>query len=237
MSEVASIGGYVKQYQVTVDPVKLQSYGVSTGMVEMTIKNSNADVGGEVIEMAEAEFMVRGLGYIRSIDDIRNIALKAGMGSAPPVFLGDVATVSIGPEMRRGVAELDGTGEVVGGVVIIRFGENALEVIDAVKKKLEIARQGLPPDIKVVPVYDRSDLILRAIDNLRDKLVEEIIIVALVCILFLMHARSALVAVFTLPTAILMAFAVMRIQGITANIMSLSGIAIAMAPWWTPRSS
>jgi Cu(I)/Ag(I) efflux system membrane protein CusA/SilA len=228
VSEVASIGGYVKQYQVTVDPVKLQSYGIPINMVEMAIKNSNADVGGEVIEMAEAEYMVRGMGYIKSIDDIKNIPLKAGMNNAPPVFLGDVANVNIGPEMRRGVAELDGTGEVAGGVVIIRFGENALKVIDAVKKKLEIAKQGLPPDVKIVPVYDRSNLIRRAIDNLRDKLLEEIIIVALVCILFLLHARSALVAVFTLPTAILMAFIVMRLQGISANIMSLSGIAIAI---------
>ena len=228
VSEVASIGGYVKQYQVTVDPVKLQSFGIPINMVEMAIKNSNADVGGEVIEMAEAEFMIRGLGYVKSIDDIKNIPLKPGMGSAPPVFLGDVASVDIGPEMRRGVAELDGLGEVAGGVVIIRFGENALKVIDAVKGKMEIAKQGLPPDVKIVPVYDRSSLITRAIDNLRDKLLEEIIIVAFVCILFLLHARSALVAVFTLPTAILIAFVVMRVQGINANIMSLSGIAIAI---------
>jgi copper/silver efflux system protein len=228
VSEVASIGGYVKQYQVTVDPVRLQSYGIPITMVEMAIKNSNTDVGGEVIEMAEAEFMIRGLGYIQSIDDIKNIPVQVGMGNAPPVFLGDVAAVAIGPEMRRGLAELDGTGEVAGGVVIIRFGENALKVIEAVKKKLEMSRQGLPADVKITPVYDRSNLILRAIDNLRDKLIEEMLIVAFVCILFLMHARSALVAVFTLPTAILMAFIVMRIQGINANIMSLSGIAIAI---------
>ena len=228
VSEVASIGGYVKQYQVTVDPVKLQSYGIPLSMVEMAIKNSNSDVGGEVIEMAEAEFMIRGLGYIKSIDDIKNIPLKTGMGNAPPVFLGDVATVDIGPEMRRGVAELNGEGEVAGGVVIIRFGENALKVIDAVKKKLEIIKQGLPPDVKIVPVYDRSNLIQRAIDNLRDKLFEEMLIVGFVCILFLLHARSALVAVFTLPTAILISFIIMKLQGISANIMSLSGIAIAI---------
>jgi Cu(I)/Ag(I) efflux system membrane protein CusA/SilA len=228
VSEVASIGGYVKQYQVTVDPVKLQSYGIPLSMVDMAIKNSNSDVGGEVIEMAEAEFMIRGLGYIKSIDDIKNIPLKTGMGNAPPVFLGDVATIGLGPEMRRGVAELDGKGEVAGGVVVIRFGENALKVIDAVKKKLEIAKQGLPSDVKIVPVYDRSNLIMRAIDNLRDKLVEEIIIVALICIIFLLHARSALVAVFTLPTAILISFTIMKFQGINANIMSLSGIAIAI---------
>jgi Cu(I)/Ag(I) efflux system membrane protein CusA/SilA len=228
VSEVASIGGYVKQYQVTVDPVRLQSYGIPISMVEMAIKNSNADVGGEVIEMAEAEFMIRGLGYIKSIDDINNIPLKVGMGNAPPVFLGDVATVNIGPEMRRGVAELDGMGEVAGGVVVIRFGENALSVIKAVKNKLAIAKQGLPPDVSIIAVYDRSNLIIRAIDNLRDKLIEEMFIVALVCILFLLHARSALVAVFTLPTAVLIAFIVMRVQGINANIMSLSGIAIAI---------
>jgi len=228
VSEVASIGGYVKQYQVTVDPIKLQSYGIPLSMVDMAIKNSNADVGGEVIEMAEAEFMIRGLGYIKSIDDIKNIPLKTGMGNAAPVFLGDVATINLGPEMRRGVAELDGEGEVAGGIVIVRFGENALTVIDAVKKKLETAKQGLPPDVKIVPVYDRSNLIIRAIDNLRDKLFEEIIIVAFICIIFLLHARSALVAVFTLPTAILISFIIMKMQGINANIMSLSGIAIAI---------
>jgi copper/silver efflux system protein len=228
VSEVAGIGGYVKQYQVTVDPVKMQSYGIPINMVEMAVKNSNADVGGEVIEMAEAEYMIRGLGYIKSIEDIKNIPLKTGMGNAPPIFLGDVATVAIGPEMRRGLAELDGAGEVAGGVVLIRFGENALTVIDAVKKKLEIARQGLPPDVKITPVYDRSNLIYRAIDNLRDKLIEEILIVALMCIIFLLHARSALVAVFTLPTAILISFTIMRLQGLSANIMSLSGIAIAI---------
>jgi len=228
VSEVASIGGYVKQYQVTVDPVTLQSFGIPISMVEMAIKNSNNDVGGEVIEMAEAEFMVRGLGYIKSIDDIKNIPIKTGMTNGPPVFLGDVATVGLGPEMRRGVAELDGKGEVAGGVVVMRYGENALKVIEAVKKKLEIAKQGLPPDVEIEPVYDRSNLINRAINNLRDKLLEEILIVAFVCIIFLLHARSALVAVFTLPIAILMAFIVMKWQGINANIMSLSGIAIAI---------
>jgi Cu(I)/Ag(I) efflux system membrane protein CusA/SilA len=228
VSEVASVGGYVKEYQVTVDPVKLQSYGITLGMVEMAIKNSNSDAGGEVIEMAEAEFMIQGRGYIRSIDDIRSIPLKTAMGNATPVYLSDVATVAIGPEMRRGVAELDGTGEVVGGIVVMRYGENALNVIDAVKKRLEIIKQGLPDDVSIMPVYDRSSLILRAIRHLRDKLAEEIFIVALVCIVFLLHARSALVAVFTLPTAILMAFAVMKMQGLSANIMSLGGIAIAI---------
>jgi copper/silver efflux system protein len=228
VSEVASIGGYVKEYQVTVDPVKLQSYGITAGMVETAIRNSNYDAGGEVIETAESEFMVRGLGYIKSIDDIKNIPLKTGSGNSLPVFLGDVADVTTGPEMRRGVAELDGTGEVAGGIAVIRYGANALKVIDAVKKKLEEAKQGLPSDVKIVPVYDRSSVISEAIDNLRNRLIEEIIAVAIICMLFLMHARSALVAVFTLPTAILISFIIMRMQGINADIMSLSGIAIAI---------
>jgi copper/silver efflux system protein len=228
VSEVASVGGYIKEYQVTVDPVKLQSYGVTLGMVEMAVKNSNSDAGGEVIEMAEAEFMIRGRGHLRSIEDIRAIPVRMSTANATPVYLGDISTIAIGPEMRRGVAELDGTGEVVGGIVVIRFGENALTVIDAVKKKLDIIKQGLPGDISIVPVYDRSSLILRAIHHLRDKLVEEMLIVALVCIVFLLHARSALVAVFTLPSAILIAFSIMRMQGLSANIMSLGGIAIAI---------
>ncbi|MFH0920300.1 MAG: CusA/CzcA family heavy metal efflux RND transporter [Fibrobacterota bacterium] len=228
VSEVASIGGYVKQYQVTLDPLKLQAYKIPLSRVEMALKNGNNDVGGEVIEIAESEFMIRGLGYIRSMEDIKNIPVKVGMGNAPPVYLGDIANITLGPEMRRGVAELDGKGEVAGGVIVIRFGENALKVIEEVKKRLEIAKQGLPPDVKIVPVYDRSSLILRAIGHLRGKLIEEIIIVALVCLIFLFHAQSALVAVFTLPTAILMAFIVMRFQGVSANIMSLGGIAIAI---------
>jgi copper/silver efflux system protein len=228
VSEVASVGGYVKEYQVTIDPAKLQSYRIPLAVVETAIRNSNSEAGGEVIEMAEAEFMIRGLGYIRSIDDIRNIPVRTAVGSAPPVFLGDVASVALGPEMRRGVAELDGRGEVVGGIVVIRFGGNALRVIDAVKKKLDAVKPGLPSDVSIVPVYDRSNLILRAIHNLRDKLIEEMLIVMLVCIIFLLHARSAFVAVFTLPAAVLLAFLVMRVQGLTANIMSLGGIAIAI---------
>lgn len=248
VSEVASVGGYVKQYQVTVDPVKLQAYNIPLSMVEMAIKNSNSDVGGEVMEIAENEFMIRGLGYIQSIEDIKNIAVKMGMagpgsdvggrmgtgtyapgsGATIPVFIGDIATVQIGPQMRRGVAELDGEGEVAGGIVVMRFGENALKVIKGIKEKIQIAKQGLPADVEIVPVYDRSSLIMRAIDNLRNKLLEEMLIVALVCVIFLMHARSSFVAVFTLPTAVLIAFIIMRIQGINANIMSLGGIAIAI---------
>jgi len=228
VAEVASIGGYVKQYQVTVDPTRLQAYGVPVGDIEMAIKNANSDVGGEVVEMAEMEFMIRGLGYIKSIDDIKNIPVKTDARRGVAVRIGDIADVAIGPEMRRGLAELDGKGEVAGGIVVMRFGENAQKVIKAVKSKLETLKAGLPPDVRIVPTYDRSALIERAVANLRDKLFEEIIIVAFVCILFLFHARSAFVAVFTLPTAILMAFYVMRMQGLNANIMSLGGIAIAI---------
>lgn len=228
VAEVASIGGYVKQYQITVDPVKLQGYNVSISEIEMAVKNGNSDAGGEVIEMGEMEFMIRGLGYIKSIDDIKSIPVKMNMGIGAPVRIGDIANVTLGPEMRRGVAELDGQGEAAGGIIVMRHGENAREVIKGVEKKLKELKSGLPADVKIVPVYDRSGLIDRAIDNLTHKLFEEILIVAFVCALFLFHIRSAMVAVFTLPTAILMAFIVMRLQGINANIMSLGGIAIAI---------
>lgn len=228
VAEVASIGGYVKQYQVTVDPAKLLAYKIPLNMIEMAIKNSNNDVGGEVIEMSEMEFMVRGLGYIKSVEDINDIPLMINKKSGTPVYLKDVADVSIGPLMRRGLAESNGEGEVVGGIIVMRYGQNALEVIDNVKKKLEILKQGLPDDVKINIAYDRSGLIERAIDTLKDKLTEEIIIVAIVCIIFLLHVRSSLVAIITLPTAILISFIVMKMQGINANIMSLSGIAIAI---------
>jgi Cu(I)/Ag(I) efflux system membrane protein CusA/SilA len=228
VAEVASIGGFVKQYQVTVDPTKLLAYRVPLNMIEMAIKNSNNDVGGEVIEMSETEFMVRGLGYIKSIDDVKNIPIMVDKKSGTPVYVRDVADVTIGPMMRRGLSESNGEGEVVGGIIVMRYGQNALQVIENVKKKLEILKQGLPEDVKIEPAYDRSGLIERAIETLKEKLTEEIIIVALVCIIFLLHARSSFVAIFTLPTAILMAFIVMKMQGINANIMSLSGIAIAI---------
>ncbi len=228
VAEVASIGGFVKQYQVTVDPTKLLAYRIPLNMVEMAIKNSNNDVGGEVIEMSEMEFMVRGLGYIKSIDDIKNIPVMVDKKSGTPVYVNDVADVTIGPLMRRGLSESNGEGEVVGGIIVMRYGQNALEIIENVKKKLEVLKQGLPEDVKIEIAYDRSSLIERAIDTLKEKLIEEIIIVALVCIIFLLHARSALVAIFTLPTAILIAFIVMKAQGINANIMSLGGIAIAI---------
>jgi Cu(I)/Ag(I) efflux system membrane protein CusA/SilA len=228
VAEVASIGGFVKEYQVTVDPAKLLAYNIPLNMVEMAITNSNNDVGGEVVEMGETEFMVRGLGYIKSLDDIKDIPVMVDKKSGTPVYIRDIADVTIGPLMRRGLVESNGEGEVVGGIIVMRYGQNALDVIDNVKKKLEVLKQGLPEDVKITTAYDRSSLIERAIETLKEKLIEEIVIVAIVCILFLLHARSAFVAIITLPTAILMAFIVMRWQGINANIMSLGGIAIAI---------
>ncbi|MDB5106579.1 MAG: heavy metal efflux pump, CzcA family [Fibrobacteres bacterium] len=228
VSEVASVGGFVKQYQVNVDPVRLQGYGISLGMVESAIQKGNSDAGGEVIEMGEAEFMIRGLGYLKNLEDIKNLPVAMNASTGTPVRLKDIADINIGPEMRRGIAELNGQGEVAGGIIVMRYGQNALEVIDAVKKKLEVLKGGLPPDVRIVPTYDRSQLIERAVENLRWKLMEEMIIVAIVCGIFLLHVRSAMVAIFTLPAAILMAFFIMRFQGINANIMSLGGIAIAI---------
>ncbi|MCL5030523.1 MAG: efflux RND transporter permease subunit [Bacteroidetes bacterium] len=228
VAEVASVGGFVKQYQVTVDPAKLLAYNIPLSDVEMALKKSNNDVGGETIEMGESEFMIRGLGYIKSLQDVEDIPVMVDKKTNTPVYIKDIANVAYGPEMRRGVAELNGKGETVGGIIVMRYGENALETIQGVKKKLAELKQGLPPDVKITTVYDRSGLIERAIDTLKDKLIEEILIVALVCILFLMHTRSAFVAIFTLPTAILMSFIIMKAQGINANIMSLGGIAIAI---------
>jgi Cu(I)/Ag(I) efflux system membrane protein CusA/SilA len=227
VSEVASIGGYVKQYQVEVDPNKLLAYNIPLNKVKMAIKRSNNDVGGRLIEMAETEFMVRGLGYIQSLDDLKNIPLGVDK-KGTPILLRNVANIHLGPELRRGLAERDGIGEVVGGVIVMRYGENALEVIHRVRDKLEELKQGLPEGVTIKPVYDRSLLIERAIDNLKEKLIEESIVVSLVCIVFLLHFRSAFVAIFTLPVGILIAFLVMRYQGINANIMSLGGIAIAI---------
>ena len=227
ISEVASIGGFVKQYQVEVDPNKLIAYNIPLSKIKTAIKRSNRDVGGRLVEMAETEFMVRGLGYIKNIDDVKSIPL--GVDSrGTPILIRDVAHVHLGPELRRGIAELNGEGEVAGGIVVMRFGENALEVIENVKKKLEALKKGLPEGVEIIPVYDRSGLIHRAIDTLKEKLIEESIVVALVCILFLLHVRSALVAIFTIPVGILIAFIVMNQQGINANIMSLGGIAIAI---------
>ena len=228
VSEVASIGGFVKQYQVNVDPTKLASYDIPLSKVKMAIKQSNNDVGGRLMEMGETEFMVRGLGYIKSVDDLKNIAIGKNKMTGTPVYLKDVANIDIGPELRRGLADLNGEGEVVGGIVIQRYGENGLAVINKVKKRLKELQSSLPSDVKIIPVYDRSELIHKAVDNLGDKLLEEGLIVAIIIILFLLHFRSSLVAIFTLPTAVLAALLVMKFQGLNANIMSLGGIAIAI---------
>lgn len=227
VSEVASIGGYVKQYQVEVDPNKLLAYNIPLNKVKMAIKRSNNDVGGKLIEMAETEYMVRGLGYIKSLDDLRSIPLGVDKNGTP-ILLRNVANIHLGPELRRGLVERDGIGEVVGGVIIMRYGENALQVIHKVKEKLEELKSGLPEGVTIKSAYDRSLLIERAIENLKEKLLEESLVVSLVCIVFLLHFRSAFVAIFTLPVGILIAFLIMRYQGINANIMSLGGIAIAI---------
>jgi len=226
VSEIASIGGFVQQYQVTVDPQKLQAYDIPLSRISDVIRTSNADVGGRIVEMSETEYMVRGRGYLRGAADIEKLVLKAAGGV--PVLLRDVARVELGPDERRGVVELNGEGEVVGGIVVARYGENAMNVIDNLKAKIEEIRPGLPEGVEIEPVYDRSDLIQRAVDNLKVTLLEESIIVALVCIVFLLHVRSALVAILMLPVGILIAFIVMRWLGLNSNIMSLGGIAIAI---------
>ena len=228
VAEVASIGGYVKQYQVNLDPNKLASYEIPLQKVKMAIKQSNNDVGGRLLEMGEMEFMVRSLGYIKSKEDLEIVAIGVSPNSGSPIYLKDVATINIGPELRRGLADWNGEGETVGGIVVIRFGENALAVIERVKERLAELKKSLPDDVTIDVAYDRSGLIDRAIDNLSNKLIEESLIVALVIIAFLLHVRSSFVAIFTLPTAVLISFLIMRLQGINANIMSLGGIAIAI---------
>ncbi|HZW86019.1 MAG TPA: efflux RND transporter permease subunit [Gallionella sp.] len=227
VAEVAAIGGMVKQYQIVLDPVKLAAFRISHNTVIDAIRNGNQETGGSVVELGEAEYMVRATGYLKSLDDFRNTPLTTTT-SGVPVRLGDVARVQLGPEMRRGVAELDGQGEVAGGVVILRSGKNARETIAAVKAKLVDLKKSLPPGVEIVTTYDRSQLIDRAVENLSHKLIEEFIVVALICALFLWHLRSALVAIISLPLGVLVAFIVMRYQGINANIMSLGGIAIAV---------
>jgi Cu(I)/Ag(I) efflux system membrane protein CusA/SilA len=226
VAEVASIGGFVQQYQVIVDPRKLQAYGVPLARVAQVIRDSNRDVGGRVVEMAETEYMVRGKGYLRGKDDLELLVVKSDRGV--PVLLRDVARVELGPDERRGIAELNGEGEVVSGIVMARYGQNALEVIANVKAKVAEIAGGLPAGVTIQSVYDRSDLILRAIANLKETLLEESAIVALVCVLFLLHVRSALVAIIMLPVGVLMAFIAMRLLGMNSNIMSLGGIAIAI---------
>jgi Cu(I)/Ag(I) efflux system membrane protein CusA/SilA len=226
VAEVASIGGMVKQYQVVLDPDRMRGLGVTQAMVTDALQKANQASGGSVVEMAEAEYMVRSRGFLRSLDDFRTIPLS--LTGSTPVLLRDVATVQTGPEMRRGIAELDGEGEVAGGVIVMRSGKNARTTIEAVKAKLEALKPSLPPGVEIVPTYDRSLLIDRSVANLQQKLVEEFIVVALVCAIFLFHLRSALVAVVALPVGILTAFIVMHWQGVSANILSLGGIAVAI---------
>ncbi|NPC57532.1 efflux RND transporter permease subunit [Caenimonas soli] len=226
VAEVASVGGMVRQYQVVLDPNRMRALGVTQGMVVKALRDANQAAGGSLVELAEAEYMVRSRGFLKSLDDFRLVPLA--VSGATPVLLRDVASVQIGPEMRRGIAELDGEGEVAGGIVVMRSGKNARSTIEAVKAKLETLKPSLPPGVEVVPTYDRSLLIDRAIVNLRDKLLEEFVVVALVCALFLLHLRSSLVAVVALPVGVLTAFIVMHWQGVSANILSLGGIAISV---------
>jgi Cu(I)/Ag(I) efflux system membrane protein CusA/SilA len=227
VSEVATVGGMVKQYQVTVNPDKLRAFDIPLSHVQTAIKRGNQEIGASVVEMAEAEYMVRATGYLRNEQDLANIPLGVN-SNGTPLRLKDVADIGIGPQMRRGIAELNGEGEAVGGIVVMRFGENAQHTIDGVKAKLVQLQQGLPEGVEVVTVYDRSGLIRRAIENLWQKLAEELLLVALVCMVFLFHVRSSLVAMISLPVGILVAFIVMHWQGLNANIMSLGGIAIAI---------
>ncbi len=227
VSEVATVGGMVRQYQVVVDPEKLRAYGISLMKVSRAIRDANQEVGGSVIELAEAEYMVRTRGYLKGIEDLQTITIEVTQ-QGTPVLLRDLARIQIGPEMRRVVTDLDGEGEVAGGIVVMRYGENALATIQRVKAKIDTLKQGLPAGVEIIETYDRSSLIERAVDNLEEKLIEEFIVVALVCLVFLFHLRSAFVAIVTLPLGILASFIVMQQQGINANIMSLGGIAIAI---------
>ncbi|MDB2356311.1 efflux RND transporter permease subunit [Pseudoalteromonas sp.] len=227
VSEVASVGGMVKQYQVNVEPDKLRAYGIPLSLIQTAIKQGNQEMGASVVEMAEAEYMVTSSGYIKSVADLEAIPLGVN-ANGTPLQLRDVADIRLGPQMRRGIAELNGEGEVAGGVVVMRYGENAQKTIELVKAKLESLKKGLPDGVEIVPVYDRSNLIKNAVDNLSSKLVEELVVVALICVVFLFHVRSSLVAIITLPLGILTAFIIMYWQGINANIMSLGGIAIAI---------
>jgi len=227
VAEVASLGGMVKQYQVVLDPARLRAFNITHGKAIDAIRRANQETGGSVLELAEAEYMVRASGYLRSLEDFRQIPLTANEAGVA-VRLGEVATIQLGPEMRRGIADLNGEGEVAGGVIVMRSGKNALQTIDAVKARLEALKASLPPGVEIVPVYDRSNLIRRAVSNLETKLAEEFLVVALVCAVFLFHLRSALVAIVSLPLGVLAAYLVMHYQGVNANIMSLGGIAIAV---------
>src|SRR6266568_44131 len=227
VSEVASIGGFVKQYQVTVDPTRLRAYNLSIGDIAMAVQKSNGEVGGRSLEMAEKEFILRVRGYIQGIEDLKKVAVGVGTGGVP-ILLGEIANVQLGPDMRRGIAELNGVGETVGGIVVVRYGANARQVITNVKRRLDQAMGGLPSDVKYSVAYDRTALIDRAVKTLEEKLVEESLVVALVCLAFLLHLRSSLVAILILPIAVLISFVIMYGQGLSSNIMSLGGIAIAI---------
>jgi len=228
VSEVATVGGMEQTYQVVLEPDKMAIYKLDIASIKDAIEKSNSEAGGSVVEMAEAEYMVRAKGYRQTLEDFREIPLGITSPSGTSLTLKDVATIRKGPAARRGIAELDGEGEVVGGIIVMRYGENALSTIDAVKAKLEELSAGLPEGVEIVPTYDRSNLILKSVDNLFNKVVEEMLVVGLVCLLFLLHARSTLVAIVTLPLSILIAFIVMNKLGVNANIMSLGGIAIAI---------
>ncbi len=227
VAEVASVGGLVKQYQVVLDPDRMRALGITIGRVKQSLSNSNNEKGGSVLELGEAEYAVRATGYLKSLDDFRSVPVGLG-GGGIPILLGDVARIQVGPESRRGIAELNGKGEAVGGVIVMRAGKNALATIDAVKAKISTLQSGLPKGVEIIPTYDRSELIHRSVATLRSRLIEEFIVVALVCALFLFHLRSAFVAIVSLPLGILAAFTVMNWQGVNANIMSLGGIAIAI---------
>ncbi len=228
VAEIATVGGMLKQYQVTANPDRLRAYGIPLSRLKQALQRANNEVGGSVIDIAEAEYMLRGKGYLSGVEDIETVPVGINKATGAPILVRDLAQVNIGPQMRRGIAELDGESEVVGGIVVMRYGENALEVIERIKARIEALKQGLPEGVEIVETYDRSQLIERAVKNLGEKLVEEFAIVALVCIVFLFHLRSALVAIVALPVGILVAFIVMNTQGINANIMSLGGIAIAI---------
>lgn len=227
VAEVAAVGGFVKEYQINIDPNKLASYGISLKKVREAVQASNKDVGGSVLEVAGHEQFIRGRGYVKSVDDLKNVVIGVADGGIP-ILIADVANVSLGPALQRGQADLNGEGITVGGIVVMRYGENALDVIDRVKERIEVLKTSLPEGVEIVPVYDRSSLIQRAIDTLRNTLIEEMVVVSLVIGLFLLHVRSALIAIVTLPIAILLAFIPMSYMGLTANIMSLGGIAVAI---------
>ncbi|MDB5986365.1 MAG: cation transporter [Nevskia sp.] len=227
VAEVASVGGLVKQYQVVLDPDRMRALNIGIDKVKQALRDSNNETGGSVLELGEAEYAVRATGYLRTLDDFRTVPVGLG-ASGTPILLGDVARIQIGPEIRRGITELDGKGEAVGGVIVMRAGKNALETIDAVKAKIASLQQGLPKGVEIVPTYDRSELIHNSVATLRDRLIEEFVVVTLVCALFLFHLRSALVAIISLPLGIVAAFSVINWQGVNANIMSLGGIAIAI---------